>query len=143
MIISLVYYRGFEKTKNSTRVCKMSIIGIGVDIIEIERVAQAIQRHGNTFIDKLFTKKEQAQKGDKQTNLFYAGRFAAKEAVVKALGTGFRGITWKDIEIFNDPTGKPTVLLSQTQAIRFDNPKLLITISHSKEHACAFCVWEK
>jgi holo-[acyl-carrier protein] synthase len=119
------------------------IIGIGVDIIEIERIAQAIQRHGNTFIDKLFTKKEQAQKGDKQPHLFYAGRFAAKEAVVKALGTGFRGITWKDIEIFNDSRGKPIATLSESQTIRFENPKLLITISHSKEHACAFCVWEK
>ena len=115
------------------------IVGIGVDIIELDRIAQAIARHGNTFTNRLFTKREQTQ----SSTSFYAGRFAAKEAVVKALGTGFRGIDWKDIEILADGQGKPVVIVAEHIAVRFGNPKLHLTISHSKEHACAFCIWER
>ena len=115
------------------------IVGLGIDIIEIERVAFAIKRHGPVFIDRLFTKRE--QKSDSAT--YYAGRFAAKEAVVKALGTGFRGIGWKDIEIVADTLGKPIVILAPHLQARFSNPQLHLSISHSKETACAFCIWER
>lgn len=120
------------------------IKGIGVDIIEIDRIAKAIDRRGPHFIERLFTPNERLTSSDNQDHLFayYAGRFAAKEAVVKALGTGFRGITWHDIEVLKDPLGKPWVTLSQNVQEKFDNPRLLITISHSKTTACAFCIWE-
>lgn len=121
------------------------IKGIGIDIIEIDRIAAAIQRRKRAFIEKLFTQREQlaCQSGSEEyLAIRYAGRFAAKEAVSKALGTGFRGFGWHDIEILNDELGKPLVLLSQKLQERFDNPQLLISISHSKQTACAFCLWQ-
>ena len=87
------------------------IKGIGIDIIEIDRIAKAIERKGAHFIERLFTRNEQPTASDVTAHYlatYYAGRFAAKEAVVKALGTGFRGITWLDIEILNDKLGNPT-----------------------------------
>src|SRR5205085_2833905 len=105
----------------------------------------AIERRGNPFISRLFTSREQLH-GEAYTQeyiaSYYAGRFAAKEAVVKALGTGFRGIDWKDIEIISDSLGKPVACLSEPIAGRFGNPSLLISISHSKNTACAFCLWQ-
>jgi holo-[acyl-carrier protein] synthase len=121
------------------------IKGIGIDIIEIERIAAAIKRRKEAFIERLFTENERldTRSGtDEYLATHYAGRFAAKEAVTKALGTGFRGIDWKDIEIVNDELGKPSVILSFKIAERFSNPQLLISISHSKVHACAFCLWQ-
>jgi holo-[acyl-carrier protein] synthase len=115
------------------------IKGIGMDIIEIDRIAKALERHREHFIERLFTRNERTTHADKATH--YAGRFAAKEAVVKALGTGFRGITWQDIEVLNDSLGKPYVMLAPEIAKRFDHPQLLITITHSKSNAAAFCIW--
>lgn len=122
------------------------ILGIGVDVIEIDRIAKAIERRGNPFISRLFTLDEQLKantKSQEAAAVYYAGRFAAKEAVVKALGTGFRGIDWKDIEILNDSLGKPFVRLADDIRERFNSPSLLISISHSKNTACAFCLWQK
>ncbi len=120
------------------------IKGIGIDIIEIARIAKALNTWENTFIERLFTRNEirPSSSNASYQATYYAGRFAAKEAVVKALGTGFRGITWQDIEVLNDSVGKPYVNLSPDVAKKFDYPQLLITISHSKETACAFCIWQ-
>ena len=120
------------------------IKGLGIDIIEIERIAQALKRQ-KQFIDRLFTRNEQISSeagNDMYIATYYAGRFAAKEAVVKALGTGFRGITWHDIQVLKDSLGKPYVTLSPEVARRFNNPQLLITISHSKSTACACAIWQ-
>lgn len=117
------------------------IKGIGVDIIEIDRIARAIERHGEHFINRLFTRNEQLPVSA-QTPTYFAGRFAAKEAVVKALGTGFRGITFLDIEVLNDSVGKPYINLSPSIAKKFDYPQLLLTISHSKGNAVACCIWQ-
>ena len=122
------------------------IKGIGIDIIEIDRIAKALARRGEHFTSRLFTPNERQKEATCTPSylaIYYAGRFAAKEAVVKALGTGFRGIDWQDIEILNDELGKPTVHLSPHISERFGNPNLLITISHSKIHASAFCVWQE
>jgi holo-[acyl-carrier protein] synthase len=116
--------------------------GIGNDIIEISRVRASIARHGSHFLNKIFSKQEQeyCQKHRDPTPHF-AGRFAAKEAIVKALGTGFRhGITWLDIDIQNDDYGKPIVVLSQELKGLLGEPKLLISISHCREYATAFAV---
>ena len=87
------------------------IIGIGVDIIEIERVRQAIQNNKN-FLSKLFTEKEIDYFISRKMNSeVIAGNFAAKEAVSKALGTGIRGFSFKDIEILRNELGKPEVIL--------------------------------
>lgn len=121
------------------------IHGIGTDIIEIERIKAAIERRSLPFLTRLFTERElERVKSASETfrAIHLAGRFAAKEAVVKALGCGFQGVDWKDIEIINDASGKPTVVLSEKIALRFNNPNLILTISHSKMHAVAFCIWQ-
>ena len=116
------------------------ILGIGSDIIEISRVNLAIQRQGQRFLDRLFSQEEQDYCHRHQESArHFSGRFAAKEATVKALGTGFReGITWLDIVISNDHHGKPIVTLSPALQEMFHSPIILISISHCKEYAMAF-----
>lgn len=117
--------------------------GLGSDIIEIDRIKKSIDEHGQRFLDRLFTTNEQAYcNKHKMAERHYAARFAAKEAIVKAFGTGFReGITWLDIEIVHDNQGKPEVVLSDRLMERFESPKILLTMSHCKEYATATAVW--
>lgn len=120
------------------------IRGIGNDIIEIKRITEAVERYGQKFLDRLFTKREQDYcKQHKESNRHFAGRFAAKEAIVKALGTGFGSeASWLDIEIINNQQGKPEVIVSEKIKQNFDNPRLLLSISHGKEYAIAVALWE-
>jgi holo-[acyl-carrier protein] synthase len=117
--------------------------GIGNDIIAISRIREDIEKHGQRFLDRLFTPAEQAYCSRyRDPTINYAGRFAAKEALVKALGTGFsQGIGWLDLEVLNDPHGKPYVNCSDKVKELFGDPQLLITISHCKEYASAFAIW--
>jgi len=113
------------------------IKGIGTDIIEISRIEKACEN--SEFIEKIYTEKEIDEYIKRNKNItYFAGRFAAKEAVSKALGTGMRGISFKDIEILSDSLGKPYVNLKKN----IENMNILITISHSKENAVAYCVIE-
>ena len=91
----------------------MNIFGIGTDIVNTKRIEKSIKMYGNKFKNKIFTKKEiRYCENKKNPAPFYAKRFAAKEAFTKALGTGIRkGISLKDIEIFNDTSGKPNIKL--------------------------------
>lgn len=118
--------------------------GIGNDIIEIERILRAISRHGQRFLDEIFTSREQTYcLRRQQSERHFAGRFAAKEAVVKALGTGFsQGIGWLDIEIVNNAEGKPEVILSESLNERFGFPQILLSISHCKAFATAVAIYE-
>ena len=96
------------------------IIGIGNDIIDIRRVERTLERHGQRFVDRIFTAIEQ-RKSDGRANraASYAKRFAAKEACSKALGTGFRdGVFWRDLGVVNLPSGKPTMVLTGGAALR-------------------------
>jgi len=123
----------------------MTIIGIGTDIIEIERFKDAYKRRGQKILDKIFTKNE-LKYCSKFKNPFpcYAARFAAKEAVVKSFGTGFsKGISFHQIEILNDLSGKPSVNLSEKLKKMLDSPKVLISISHCNTFAMAFCLTTK
>lgn len=90
------------------------IIGIGNDIIDIRRVEKVLERHGQRFINRVFTDIEQRKsEGRKQRIASYAKRFAAKEACAKALGTGIsRGVWWRDMGVVNLPSGKPTMALT-------------------------------
>jgi holo-[acyl-carrier protein] synthase len=94
------------------------IIGIGSDLIDITRVAKVIERHGDRFLDRVFTDAERARaerraKSEKMVVATYAKRFAAKEAMSKALGTGIRqGVWWRDMGVINLPGGKPSMKLT-------------------------------
>ena len=91
------------------------IFGIGIDIIEVDRIGKQVSNSANTFIRKIFTEKEIAYCESKMKNKAqnYAARFAAKEAFFKAIGTGWRdGFKWQEIEIENDDFGKPIIKLS-------------------------------
>ena len=115
---------------------------IGVDIIEINRIRKACKT--KRFQDRFFTLKELANvKNKKNYYTHLAGKYAAKEAVVKAMGTGFRDMKWKDIEIVNLASGKPKAILSGKALEVFtsrDLKQIHISISHCKEYAVAFAV---
>lgn len=117
----------------------MRLFGLGNDIIEIQRIARALKRHGHRFLDQIFTTEEQAYcLRHQQSERHFAGRFAAKEAIAKALGTGFStGISWHDIEILNNTAGKPVVYLSERLNKQFQTPEIQLSISHCKEYATA------
>lgn len=121
------------------------IIGIGTDIVEVGRINKAIKRTPS-FINKLFTKKEIEYFTSRQMRPeFVAGKFAAKESVAKALGTGFRKFGFRDIEIYKDEFGKPLVLLkggAKEMAHKFGNYKIHLSISHSRENAIAYAILE-
>lgn len=121
------------------------IRGIGTDIIEVSRIEDNIRKHGQKFLDKVFTKDEQIYcKSFRESGRNFAGRFAGKEAVVKALGTGLtEGINWLDIEILNDAQGKPYLRLSDFLKDRFENPLIYLSISHCHAYATATAVWEQ
>lgn len=121
------------------------LIGIGNDIIEIDRVRRSIDRYGDKFLNRLFSKREQEYcLRFKDSASRFAVRFAAKEAVVKALGTGFSGdIDWLDIEIMHTEVGKPYVHLSPKLNERFENPYFLISLSHSRDYASAVAIWSE
>ena len=91
----------------------MDIFGIGTDIVNIKRMDQSLKKHGDIFKNKIFSKKEISYCDNKKnSSAFYAKRFAAKEAFSKALGTGIKkGVTLKNIEILNSPSGQPFILL--------------------------------
>ena len=118
------------------------ITGVGVDIIELVRIEGALKRWGNRFLSRVFTEREISycqRRKDPVPSL--AGRFAAKEAVGKALGLGTgRQIGWKEVEITNDPRGKPEVHLTGRAAAIAGGVKILISISHSRDAAVAFAI---
>lgn len=113
--------------------------GIGTDLVEIERIKKSIERQGEHLLRRLFTEKEIAYcQKFRESHERFAARFAAKEAIAKALGTGLgKDLQWLDLEILNDSSGKPYVDLSKSAKKRFSNPKILLSISHSKTHAIA------
>jgi len=117
----------------------MKILGIGTDIVNIQRIKKVLKSKNNTFKKRVFSEKEIAYcEKKKNSSSFYAKRFAAKEALSKALGTGIRkGINFKDIEIVNDNFGKPSILLKGTTATflkkKIKNKKYLIHLSLSDD----------
>lgn len=121
------------------------IMGVGVDIVEIPRIEKALCRNAN-FLNKLLSNNEIEFLRDKKVRPEYvAGRFAAKEAVSKALGTGFRKFKFKDIEIENTSLGKPIVYLkgeAENIVSKLGNYKIHLSISHSRDNAIAYAVLE-
>lgn len=120
------------------------IKGIGTDIVKVERINKIINRT-STFLEGAFTKEEISYFNNKKNNIeSIAGTFAAKEAVSKALGTGFRGFGLKDIEIIRNEYGKPEVKLSDkiVELFELTDYKIHLSISHSSDDAIAFVVLE-
>ena len=123
----------------------MAVIGIGTDIVECLRIAQMIERHGELFLTRVYTPGEvEYCSGRKAATQHYAGRWAAKEAVLKALGTGWaRGISWRDIEVRNDEGGRPSIALgggAREASERLGITDVLISISHCRTHATAYSI---
>ncbi|MCE2405639.1 MAG: holo-ACP synthase [Dehalococcoidia bacterium] len=113
----------------------------GVDIIEIERIRQAFERWGDRFLRRIYTEGEASYCRGRAPNL--AGRFAAKEAAMKALGTGLRGVGWKDIEVVRNQAGAPSVRLHGRAKVRAETlgvRELSLSLSHSRNYAVAFVV---
>ena len=116
----------------------------GVDIIEIPRIKQVLDRYGQRFLNRVFTPDEIAYCRGRAPNL--AGRFAAKEAAMKALGTGVRGVSWKDIEVIRADSGAPSLRLhgrAEKRAERVQMSEMSLSISHSREYAVAFVVAQR
>jgi holo-[acyl-carrier protein] synthase len=119
------------------------IKGLGTDILKVSRFKNVLDKHPNRLVRRLFTDEEReysSRFNDKILHL--AGRFCAKEAVSKALGTGFgEQLSFKDIWIVNDPNGKPIVFLSNRAKKKFQDPQIEVSISHCKEYATATAIW--
>lgn len=123
------------------------IIGLGVDMEEISRVGKAIQRHGRSFLVRIFTPGEIAYcERHRDAVERYAARFAAKEATMKALGTGWgRGVRWRDIEVARQPGSRPTIVLHGTareHAERMGARHVSLSISHTGNFALAQVIIE-
>ncbi len=126
----------------------IAIVGIGTDITDVERIASLIEKYGDTFLKKTFTDCEiQACKNHANSAQKFAARFAAKEAMAKALGTGFRGdITLKSLSIKNDDLGAPIAVLdcnAQKALEKLGAKKMLVSLTHIKNFAQAFAIASK
>ena len=114
---------------------------VGVDIVEIERVESAIKQWGDRFLNRIYTEAELEICRNRFLSL--AARFAAKEAVMKVLGTGGRGIAWREIEVLTDDDGKPSVKLygkAQNKAKELNLQEVSISLSDSKQYAVAVAI---
>lgn len=119
----------------------MQDISVGVDIIEISRIAATVERFGDRFLKRIYTDGEIAYCRGRAPQL--AARFAAKEAVMKALGTGTRGVGWQEVEVTRKRTGEPGIQLHGRAAARAEKlgiDRLALSISHSREYAIASVV---
>ncbi len=122
------------------------IIGIGLDIVEVSRIAKALQA-SNSLTDRVFSVEEIGYCSERKNKFqHFAGRFAAKEAALKALGTGWqKGIRWKDVETAAGPLGKPELTLHRKAKQLFEASgatRALVTITHAKDYAVAVVILE-
>lgn len=121
------------------------IVGLGTDIVEIVRIGRMVERHGEVFLNRVYTDEEirYCQKR-RECYQHFAGRWAAKEAVMKTLGTGWvRGVSWRDIEVASEKSGRPTVAISggtREFCEQLGIDEILITISHCRSYATATAI---
>lgn len=121
------------------------IRGIGVDIVDIDRIRTLVETEGDRFLEKVFTRNEIAYCNAKaRRHQHFAARFAAKEAVSKALATGWAGdFRWKDVEVTNDPTGQPRIKVHGRLQDHLDTARIMISLSHADHHVIAMAVIEE
>ena len=123
------------------------IVGSGIDIAEVPRIAEVIQRHGQRFLHRVFTEGEIAYCDSKANRIErYAARFAAKEAGMKALGTGWNhGVRWRDVEVCRQPGGRPTLTFhgrAAEFAAKLGTKNIALSLSHTAEQAIAQVILE-
>ena len=123
------------------------IVGTGIDIAEVPRIAQTIARHGDRFLHRVFTEGEIRYCDSKANRIErYAARFAAKEAGMKAIGTGLRhGVTWHDVEVLRLPGQRPVLQFhgkAAEFAVRLGCKRTHLSLSHTKEQAIAYVILE-
>jgi holo-[acyl-carrier protein] synthase len=123
------------------------ILGLGTDLVAVDRIRQSIARYGDRFLNRIFTDRERAYAARKANSAErFAARFAAKEAGMKAIGTGWNcGVTWKDFEVANQASGRPTLRLTgvaQQIASRLGVRSISISLTHTTEIAFAVVVLE-
>jgi len=123
------------------------IVGSGIDIAEVPRIAEVIQRHGQRFLHRVFTESEIAYCDSKANRIErYAARFAAKEAGMKALGTGWNhGVRWRDVEVCRQPGGRPTLTFhgrAAEFAAKLGTKNVALSLSHTAEQAIAQVILE-
>ena len=123
------------------------IVGIGTDLIEVGRIRNSVKRYGDKFLRRIYTERESAYALSKHNFAErLAGRFAAKEAGMKAIGTGWRrGVTWRDFEVVNEPSGRPTLRLSgaaERIANALSAKRISVSITHTMEMAMAVVILE-
>lgn len=136
---------GRDETENEPDGNGMPILGIGTDIVEVVRIGQMIERHGEVFLQRVYTEDEirYCQRRKEYTQHF-AGRWAAKEAVMKTLGTGWsKGISWRDIEVRTSKSGRPSIQLkgaAREIADQLGIGEVMISISHCRAYATATAI---
>ena len=123
------------------------IVGMGIDLAEVPRIRASVERFGERFVRRIFTGREIAYV-ERKANRFerYAARFAAKEAGMKAIGTGWRhGVTWQDLEVANLKSGKPTLLLhgvAAEYAVRLGVRNISLSLTHTEQYGMAHVILE-
>src|SRR4051794_11806420 len=121
----------------------MAIVGTGIDITEVARIAASIERFGERFLNRVYTPNEIAYCRSKRlsANQSFAARFAAKEAAMKAIGTGLRrGVTWHDVEVSREPGGRPTVVFhgqAKAFAENLGMKRVALSLTHTADQAMA------
>lgn len=120
------------------------IQGIGVDVVDVRRLKETLAKQGVAFTKKVFTEMEiEYCRGKKNPHEHFAARFAAKEAVGKAMQTGWRGeFRWKDVEVVNEPSGAPKIVLYREVAETLKKCKVHLSLSHTENTVVAFAVIE-
>ncbi|MEO6119058.1 MAG: holo-[acyl-carrier-protein] synthase [Terriglobales bacterium] len=123
------------------------IVGTGIDITEVARIAAAIERYGERFLKRVYTPREVAYcQSKRNANERFAARFAAKEAAMKAIGTGLRrGVTWQDVEVGHEPGGRPTILFTGKAAefaASLGMKRVALSLTHTEETAMAQVILE-
>lgn len=119
-----------------------NIEAVGIDLADIPRIKKAIERYGDRFLSRVFTPWEiQYCLSKINPELSFAGRFAVKEAVFKAIGTGFaEGVKWTSVEVVNDKRGQPQARLGQAIRKHIGNKHIIISLSHSQDYAVACAI---
>jgi holo-[acyl-carrier protein] synthase len=125
----------------------MAIVGTGIDICEVERVRAAIDRFGQRFLKRIFTAAEREYCESKRNRVErYAARFAAKEAAMKAIGTGLRhGVSWQDFEVSRETGGRPTMIFRDKAAefgTKLGTKRIALSITHTEQIAIAQVILE-